>query len=136
MAGGNGAASPNTGFGVLADSPSLASAKADIAGIATAVKIDANDIVQGIGQTPGTKHQRFTVASVPAGTSATQVYTWAQAFADANYTAVVTMFETSATVGLVATKITAQTAASITVLITNNAAGALTGSLRAIAIHD
>lgn len=121
---------PSSGFPNIADSPSLAAVK-------LAIVSTPSGGVTGLGQTDGTKHQRFTVASVPASTSVVQIYTWATAFPDANYTAVAIMFETTTVLGLMATKITAQTAASISVLITNNDAGAAhTGSLRAIAFHD
>lgn len=89
------------------------------------------------GTQGGIKHQRASTGSITNGTRVGVVITWTNAFADASYTPVCTVLDTSATgAGLSVERISAQSAASITVQVFNQAAGALTGTLNCIAMHD
>jgi len=92
------------------------------------------------GVTPdggGLKHGRVTTGSIGAGVSAVVTLTWTTAFADANYTVNASVLNsTAATASLKIVHIETQTAAAVTVRVENTSAGALTGTLHVIAIHD
>lgn len=83
-----------------------------------------------------TRRARVTTGSVAGLTLATVTVTWDTAFADANYTPVVSMLEDNATTGLIVRRIRTVTASAITVLVENTSATAKTGTLQAFAVHD
>lgn len=88
-------------------------------------------------QGSGMKHQRVTTGSIAGGANALVTLTWTSAFADANYTAVAEVLDaTAAVASLQVIHIEAIAAASVKVRINNTAAGALTGTLQVIAMHD
>jgi hypothetical protein len=63
--------------------------------------------------------------------------TWPTAFADAVYTAVASVLDsTAAALSLVVVHIETQTAGAITVRVLNNSAGALTGTVQALALRN
>lgn len=81
--------------------------------------------------------ERVSTGSIPSGGSAVVTVTWATAFADANYTAVASVLNTTAAVlSLAVVHIESQIAASISVRVQNTSGGALTGTVEAIAFHD
>lgn len=85
----------------------------------------------------GIKHQRVTTGSINATSSAVVTLTWSAAFADANYTVNVSVVDTTAAaLSLQVVHIESQSASAITVRVENTSAGALTGTLHAIAMHD
>jgi hypothetical protein len=85
----------------------------------------------------GLKHARVTTGSVSGGAEGLVTITWGTAFADANYTAVPSVFETTASASsMTVVHIESQTASAISVRVKNNAAGSLTGIVQVIAIHD
>lgn len=86
----------------------------------------------------GFKHQRLTTGSC-ATTGCSVTVTWTTAFADTAYTVSCSVQEATAqseTSGLRIAKIQAPAAASVAVELDNNAAGALTGTLHCVGIHD
>lgn len=84
----------------------------------------------------GLESLRVTTGAVAATTAADVLVTWDTAFADANYTAVASVLETTAGTTLRVLKILAQSAASITVRVYNDSAGSVTGTVHAIGIAD
>lgn len=82
------------------------------------------------------KAARVTTGSVAGLSLATVTVTWGSAFADANYTPVVSMLEDAAGTGLIIRRIRTVTDAAITVLVENTNAMARTGTLQALAVHD
>lgn len=85
----------------------------------------------------GFKHKRVTTGSVNAASTALVTVTWGTAFADTNYTATASVFETTtSSLSISVVHIESVTAAAITVRVINNAAGALTGEVHAFAVHD
>ena len=92
----------------------------------------------GIGNnTAGFKHSRVTTGSVTSGATALVTITWATAFADANYTVSASVIEaTTSSLSMSVVHVESITASSVTVRVLNNAAGALTGTLNVIAVHD
>lgn len=85
----------------------------------------------------GLKHSRISTGSISAGSSALVTVTWGTAFADANYTVVCSVLDTTAaSLALSVVHIESQSASAITVRVQNTSAGALTGTLHVIAIHD
>ncbi len=83
------------------------------------------------------KSKRVTTGAISGGSSGLVVVTWDTAFADANYTPVVSVLDsTASTSSLSITHIEAKIAASITVRVANAAGGPLTGTLQALALHD
>jgi len=80
----------------------------------------------------------ISTGSIAGVTRADVVLTWSGAgFADANYTVTCTVLETSALgLGQRVERIRARTATTITVQVMNDNAGALTGTVHCIAIHD
>lgn len=85
----------------------------------------------------GLKHVRITTGSIGAGVSALVTHTWATTFADANYTVAAGLIDsTAATASLRIVHIEAVTATQVKVRVENTSAGALTGTLNLIALHD
>lgn len=82
--------------------------------------------------------KRQAVTSLAGGSMTEITCVWDEAFPDTNYTAVVNVFHsgTVTLLGLGVIRITERTASQIKVLVANNAAGALSGTLFAIAIAD
>jgi len=87
--------------------------------------------------TQSVRQGRASTGTILTLTRVNITITWATAFADTNYTVACTIEDTSVLgLGLLTERITAKTAASITVQIFNQSVGSLTGMLHAIAIHD
>lgn len=85
----------------------------------------------------GMKHQRVSTGSLGPGVGTVVTLTWPTAFADANYTVVVSVLDTTAAdASLSIIHIESQSAAAITVRVLNSSAGNITGTLQAIAMHD
>lgn len=85
----------------------------------------------------GLKHGRITTGSIGGASTSLITLTWTTTFADANYTATCSIVEaTASSLSLSIQHIEVQSAGSLQVRILNNAAGALTGTLQCIAIHD
>lgn len=81
--------------------------------------------------------KRVTTGSIAGNGEATVTVIWDLAFADSNYTAVVSVLEDS-TIGLQVRRIMTQTAGAITVRVANvmDITNPHTGTLHAVAIHD
>lgn len=97
------------------------------------------DIGTGIGgDGGGLKHARITTGSI--GTSGGSVtHTWATAFADTNYTVWPSVEDSTAqseTDGLRVAKVRSKAATQVIVDIDNLGAGAITGTLHLLAVHD
>lgn len=91
--------------------------------------------VGGLGNSVRTK--RTTTGSVAGGGSVDVTVTWAPAFADANYTATVSVLEGAAGSTLRIRKVLSQTAAAIVVRVFNeDTLNTFTGTVHALAIHD
>lgn len=85
----------------------------------------------------GIKHARLTTGSVAAGATALVTLTWSSAFADANYTVTVSLVEaTAAVLSLHIIHIESVSASQVKIRVENTSAGALTGTLNVIALHD
>lgn len=85
----------------------------------------------------GFKHARLTTGSINATSSAIVTNSWTTAFADANYTLTTSVQDaTTALLSLRVVHIEALTATGVAVRVENSSAGALTGTLHLIAIHD
>lgn len=85
----------------------------------------------------GIKHARKTTGSIGGTSSALVTVTWTTAFADANYTAVATVLDaTASTSALSVVHIETQSAAAVAVRVANTSGGNLTGTLNVIAVHD
>lgn len=84
----------------------------------------------------GLESQRVTTGSVAATSAADVTVTWDTAFADTNYTVTASVVETTAGTTLRVLKVLAQAAGSVTVRVYNDSAGAVTGTVHAIAIAD
>ncbi len=85
----------------------------------------------------GIKHGRVTTGSIGAGVSALVALTWGTAFADANYTVTASVLDaTAAIASLQVVHVETILAASVAVRVQNTSAGALTGTLQVIALHD
>lgn len=86
---------------------------------------------------PGIKHSRVSTGSIGASSSALVTVTWTTTFPDTNYTVVCTVQDsTAATASLSVLHVESKTASAITVRVNNTSAGALTGTLNVIAMHD
>jgi hypothetical protein len=87
---------------------------------------------------PIVKHDRGDWAALAAGTNADRTITWGSAFADANYTVVVTLRSASgdAAIRRLTHGITDKTASAVTVRVDNPTASSVTPSYDAVAIHD
>lgn len=87
--------------------------------------------------TTALKSKRVTTGSVGAGGTALIVVTWDTSFTDANYTAVVSVEDTTAAAAsMTIVHIEAKAAASISVRVNNASGGAIVGTINAIAFHD
>lgn len=87
--------------------------------------------------TTGFKSKRVTTGSVSGGGTALVTVNWPSAFADTNYTAVASVLDsTGAVASLSVVHIESQLVGSISVRVSNAAAGALTGTIQALALHD
>lgn len=96
-----------------------------------------DDELESLQTSSGIRTKRQTTGAVAAATTVDIVVTWPTAFADNAYTATVSLLEGTAGIAMRIRKKVAQTAASITVRVTNDdAVSALTGTIHAIAIHD
>jgi hypothetical protein len=85
----------------------------------------------------GLKHGRVTTGSVNATSDALVTLTWGTAFADTSYTASCSVLDSTAAVpALSVVHVEETAAANIKVRVSNTSAGALTGTLQCIAIHD
>ena len=86
----------------------------------------------------GLKHGRVSTGSIGGAFRADVTLTFAgTAFADTNYTVVVSITDTSgAGLGMRVERVRTKNTGSIVVQVVNDAAGALTGTLEAVAIHD
>jgi len=94
-------------------------------------------VIVGVTSSGGLKHQRVTTGSIGAAGTATVTLTWTAAFADTNYTPVCSVISpTVAATGLVMVTVGAKTAAKVDAFVSNTSAGALTGQLDCIAMHD
>ena len=96
------------------------------------------EILSGLGPDGGGfKHSRVTTGSIGAGARADVTVTWAHAFADTSYTVQAHVEDTSAAgAGLRVERIRSKVAGSVVVQVMNDSAGALTGTLDVVAIHD
>jgi hypothetical protein len=114
---------------VLSTTPvlNLTVTRADSCTLTTGVAADAS----------GFKHKRLTTGSVAANTDAAVTVNWTTAFADANYTVSCALVDATASASaLKIIHIDSYTAASVIVRVRNDSAGALTGTLHVIAVHD
>lgn len=96
-------------------------------------------IITGVANTGnGLQHKRVTTGSIASGARADVTLNWTTAFADTNYTVVCSVQEATAAPGLSlrVEHIDQVNTGSIRVSIVNDNAGALTGTLHAIAMHD
>lgn len=85
----------------------------------------------------GLKHQRVTTGSVGAASTALVTCTWTTGFADTNYTAQASVEDSTTTsLSLSVVHIESKATGSMTVRVLNNAAGALTGTVDCLGIHD
>lgn len=86
---------------------------------------------------PMMKHQRITTGSIPATSSALVTLTWTAAYADANYSTTCSVVDsTSAAASLRVVHIETVSASAVAVRVENTSAGALTGTLNCMAMHD
>lgn len=92
----------------------------------------------GITQNTGLKHGRVTTGSIGAGVSALVTFTFAGgAFANTNYTVTASVQDsTAATASLKVVHIETRSTTNVVVRVENTSAGALTGTLHIIAMHD
>lgn len=82
------------------------------------------------------KWQTITTGSIPAGSSALVTVTWTTSFSDGNYAPFVSVEDaTASSSSLKIIHIESKTSTSITVRVANDSAGALTGTLNALAMH-
>lgn len=85
----------------------------------------------------GVKHARVATGSVASAAAPLITITWATPFADANYTVAASVLEGSATsLSLRVAHVETITAEAVTVRLKNDAAGALSGTVHVIAVHD
>ncbi len=89
------------------------------------------------GSLKASQVQRVTTGSVGAGASALITLTWPVAFPDTNYSVVASVVDsTAAALSLSVVHVETVSASAVAVRVVNNSAGALTGSVNAIAVHD
>lgn len=85
----------------------------------------------------GLKHARVTTGSVGAGATALITYTWPTAFSTAAYTVVASVIDaTAAVASLKVVHIETISTTQVKVRVENTSAGALTGEVQLIAMHD
>lgn len=83
------------------------------------------------------KHGRVTTGSIGAGASALVAYTWPAPYKDALYTVTASVLNaTAAAASLKVVHVETQSATQVVVRVENTSAGALTGTLNLIAVHD
>jgi hypothetical protein len=81
--------------------------------------------------------ERVTTGIIAAGARVTVTLTWAKTFTDTSYSVTASVTDTSAAgPGLRVERVTGKTATTISVQLINDSAGALTGTLEAVAVHD
>jgi hypothetical protein len=115
----------SVGFGGNMNPTTLAGATVRFTG--TGVYNDAN----------GIKHIRLSTGSISGGTSSLITATWTTAFADANYTVTASVLDsTAATASLNVVHVESISASQVKVRVSNTSAGALTGTLHIVAMHD
>lgn len=91
----------------------------------------------GIVNNPGFQHERVTTGGITQTSAAEVTVTWDVAFADTAYTPIVSLIHSgTGTTGLQPLRVTALTTTNCSVLILNNTAGTLTGTLAIHAVHD
>lgn len=101
--------------------------------------VDNLSVSTGVSDGGGLKHKRVTTGSVAAGNTAEITVTWDTPFADTNYTvtaSVVVANPGNAVPFLEIVHIDDIAAGSLNVRVVNGSAGALTGTVQVIAIHD
>lgn len=101
-----------------------------------AVNIARGDLMIGQGVASdgnGMKHRRLSTGSIPATGNTDVTFSWASTLADANYTVSCSVIEAT---GVLTANIKSVIAASVVVNVKNTSAGALTGTLDCIAMHD
>lgn len=105
-----------------------------------AITIDSSrklTIGAGFNQGSGLKHIRQTTGSISGLSSGLVTVTWANAFADANYTVCASVEDsTTNTASLSVYHIETISASAVAIRVQNEAVGAKTGTLHVIAIHD
>lgn len=80
---------------------------------------------------------RAAVTGLAAGARTNVTVTWPKAYPDTNYSAVATVEDPSALgTGLRVERIRAKSTTGLTVQVINDSAGALSGTVDAIAVHD
>lgn len=80
---------------------------------------------------------RITTGSIGAGASALVTYTWTTPFKDTNYTVTASVLNaTAAAASLRVVHIETISATAVAVRVENTSAGALTGTLHLVALHD
>lgn len=85
----------------------------------------------------GLQGGRITTGSIGAGASALVTYTWPIPFKDANYTVTASVLNaTAAAASLRVVHVETVSATAVAVRVENTSAGALTGTLNLIALHD
>lgn len=104
----------------------------------TSPSIGSPTITSGIAANgSGYKHQSITTGSISTITYSDVTLTWATTFADANYTPICSVLDsTSAAVGLSVNHIQAINAATLVVTVYNGSVGSLTGTLECVAVHN
>lgn len=85
----------------------------------------------------GLQGGRITTGSIGAGASALVTYTWPIPFKDTNYTVTASVLNaTAAAASLKVVHVETVSATAVVVRVENTSAGALTGTLNLIALHD
>lgn len=85
----------------------------------------------------GLRQGRITTGSIGAGASALVTHTWATAYKDTNYTVTASVLNsTAAAASLRVVHIETISATQVAVRVENTSAGALTGTLHLIGLHD
>lgn len=98
---------------------------------------DQDGRIAALEAVPAVRTKRVLVTSLAAGTVDEYTLTWDDPFPTTGYTAVVSISSgTTTLLGLSVVRITAKTDSDITVLVANNAGGAMSGILNAIAVED
>jgi hypothetical protein len=108
--------------------------------VATNSPLTAIELTVSTGVTPdsgGIKHIRTTTGSIAGGASALVTVSWATAFADANYTVVASVLDSTASASsLSIVHIETVAAGSVKIRVQNTSGGNLTGTLQVMALHD
>ena len=108
--------------------------------VSTTSPVTAVELTVSTGVTAdsgGIKHTRISTGSIGSGASVLVTVNWTTAFADAAYTVVASVLDsTAATASLSGVHLETQTAGGVKVRVANGSAGSLTGTLQVIALHD